>query len=443
MQASSLRCVRAWLLGPSAPLGMVRTTRLVATTTVTSQEEVRHPDFAREFRGREEGFPCLNKHPKDAAGVTGAYGETLGGHQLFQHRDKFHFKHGGVIPELYLAYETWGQLNQERNNAILLHTGLSGSSHAKSHKDSPSKGWWEKFIGPSCALDTNRFFVVCSNLVGGCYGSIGPSSINPLTGREYAMSFPLVTIEDMVHAQFLLLDRLGVGRLHAAVGASLGGMQSLMAAAIYPERVGRVVSISACVRTHPSSIAMRYVQRRILMADPNWNNGRYYGKTFPRMGMQHAREVGTITYRSGPEWAMRFGHKRAHPDSPPDFCPDFEIERYLEYQGEKFSTSYDPNSLLYISKAMDLFDMGDGFPSLQEGVARVQCPVLILGVNSDILFPVEQQRLTAELLREGGNARTTFYELNSIYGHDTFMLDLNNVGAAVKGHLESELNSNH
>ena len=171
--------------------------------------------------------------------IKGAYGEALTGYQLFRSEEPFSFKHGGVIPELELAYETWGQLNSQRSNAILLCTGLSASSHARSHQGNTSKGWWEKFIGPGRALDTDRFFVVCSNVIGGCYGSSGPSSLNPATEEEYAMTFPIVSVEDMLAAQFMLLDHLGVQRLHACIGSSLGGMQSIMSAALFPQRVGR------------------------------------------------------------------------------------------------------------------------------------------------------------------------------------------------------------
>lgn len=225
-------------------------------------------------------------------------------------------------------------------------------------------------------------------------------------------------------------------QLHACVGSSLGGMLSLMAAAEFPERVGRIISISSCAQSHPSSIAMRYLQRKTIMSDPNWNKGHYYDGPYPKMGMKLAREIATMTYRSGPEWDQRFSRERIDPGSPNTLCPTFTIESYLEYQGESFSTKYDPNSLLYISKAMDLFDMGEGYSSLQEGLSRVKCPVMVIGVQTDILFPIWQQRTLAELLQKSGNLGVTFYELNSLYGHDTFLLDINGVGAAVKGYLE-------
>lgn len=243
----------------------------------------------------------------------------------------------------------------------------------------------------------------------------------------------------MVRSQFLVVNHLGIEKLHAAVGSSLGGMQSLMTAALFPDRIGRIISISACVISHPSSIAVRYVQRRILMSDANWNNGNYYEGPFPHRGMRHARELAMIGYRSGPEWKERFGTQRANPSELHSFCPDYQIETYLEKKAEVFSNMYDPNSVLYISKATDMFDMGLGYESLLAGVARVKCPVLILGVKTDVLFPIQQQREAADLLRKSGNETVTFYELDSKFGHDTFLLDVCNVGAAVKGHLENSI----
>jgi len=204
---------------------------------------------------------------------------------------------------------------------------------------------------------------------------------------------------------------------------------------LFPSKVGRIISISAAGRSHPQSIATRYAQRSVLMSDPAWQGGRYYntGK-YPSNGMKLSREIGTISYRSGPEWEERFGRKRV--GTSPSFGPDFQIEGYLDHQGTKFTKEYDPNSMLYISKAMDLFDMGDGQKSYEAGVARVKCPTLILGVKSDILFPVWQQLEVAEILQAYGT-KVTYYELRAKYGHDTFLIDINTVGAAVKGHLEA------
>lgn len=368
------------------------------------------------------------------------YDKVNSGYKIFHDKNKFKFFKGGEIPELVLAYETWGQLNDKKDNVILLFTGLSPSSHAKSHQDNPNPGWWEAFIGPGCALNTDQFFVICVNVIGGCYGSSGPSSINPLTGKHYGTTFPCVSVQDIVNSQFLLLDHLEISEIHGSVGSSLGGMSSLLAAAMYPERVKRLVSISSCAQSHPSSIALRYIQRQVLMSDPNWNQGFYYEGTFPSLGMKNARSIATISYRSGQEWEMRFGRKKIDRDRTKTcFRADFMIESYLDYQGETFCLKYDPNSMLYVSKAMDLFDLGEGYDSLLEGMARIKCPALVMGVQSDLLFPVQQQRELEVLLKDSGNHCVTYYELPSIYGHDTFLLDVNAVAAAIKGHLETDL----
>lgn len=403
--------------------------------------EVPH-DEQLQFKGMHSEFPCLGRNDV-TSGPEPEYGKVVKGFKTFNSQKPFKLKYNdAVLPELVIAYETWGKLNEDRSNAVIVHSGLSASSHAKSHEENPAPGWWEKFVGPGSAVDTDHFFVICSNTLGGCYGTSGPSSTNPVTGKKYATTFPLVSVVDMVNAQFELLNHLGIDRLHASVGSSLGGMCSLMAAALYPERIGRMVAISSCAHSHPSSIAMRYLQRKCIMSDPNWNKGHYYDKAYPKMGMKLAREIATTTYRSGPEWDKRFARKLIDERKRFTLCPTFLIESYIDYQGEQFCTKYDPNSLLYISKAMDMFDMSDGFGSLKEGLAQVKCPVMVIGVKTDILFPIIQQRELADVLQQSGNTAVTFYELNSIYGHDTFLLDLNGVGSAVKGFLETRLSTN-
>ncbi|KAJ2721602.1 homoserine O-acetyltransferase [Coemansia sp. Benny D115] len=442
-------------------------------------------------------FPCIDRletRQRDlSSGPEPTYEKVVTGYKVYRHSKPFALDHGGVLPEFQLAYETWGQLNADRSNAILIHTGLSGSSHAHSHELNERAGWWEKFIGAGKAIDTDKFFVICTNVLGGCYGSTGPSSVmDTATGERYATRFPLLTVNDMVRAQFHLIDSLQIGRLHASVGASMGGMQSLCAAALHPERVGRLISISACARSHPYSIALRFAQRQALLADPNFNRGFYYDGVLPHVGMKLARSIATVTYRSGPEWELRFGRRRRAPDQPPAMCADFLIETYLDHQSEGFCTQYDANSLLYVSKAMDMFDIsrsvterlarqraqaidasgctatscapsqagvcletsehpassvgqsaeetGDEISEdLVAGVRNAMQPTLVLGVQSDILFPVRQQREIAEILRKAGNKNVTYYELDAMYGHDTFLIDVVNVGAAIKGHLENAI----
>ncbi|PWY91583.1 homoserine acetyltransferase [Aspergillus sclerotioniger CBS 115572] len=456
-------------------------------------------------------FPCLDAQDAKSAqlsarslqsGPEPSY--TTGHHEQFHCEQPLLLDWGGVLPEFDVAYETWGQLNPDKGNAILLHTGLSASSHAHSTEANPKPGWWEKFIGPGKPLDTDKYYIICTNVIGGCYGSTGPSSIDPSDGKRYATRFPILTIDDMVRAQFRLLDSLDIDKLYASVGSSMGGMQSLAAGVLFPERIGKIVSISGCARSHPYSIAMRHTQRQVLMMDPKWARGFYYDSIPPHSGMKLAREIATVTYRSGPEWENRFGRKRADPSKQPALCPDFLIETYLDHAGEKFCLEYDPNSLLYVSKAMDLFDLGydhqsetqkrragyeakiaeggktlqksdiacsltlpekpyeeqpsvtAGTPSMDQavggeagpdapprdlvaGLAPLKNhPVLVMGVASDILFPAWQQREIAQTLRAAGNENVEHIELGedvSLFGHDTFLLDLKNIGGAVEKFL--------
>ncbi|KAF8528800.1 Alpha/Beta hydrolase protein [Hysterangium stoloniferum] len=398
-------------------------------------------------------------------------------YQLYHSNTPLPLVYAPSLSAFQIAYETWGELSPTKDNAVLLFTGLSASSHAASTPSNPTPGWWEQFIGPGKALDTNQHFVICTNVLGGCYGSTGPSSIDPFTGEHYATRFPVLSIFDMVNAQFRLLDHLGIDRLYASVGSSMGAMQSLAAGWLYPKRAGKVVSISGTARSSPSSVAVRFAQRSVLMADPNWNGGFYYDGLPPHTGMKLARQIATITYRSGPEWDLRFGRKlktlsedvEANPLDPskprlPGLCPDFLIETYLDHQAEQFCLKYDANSLIYISKAMDLFDLTAEslsdlqlvsshsahitpsnprtptpalhLSSLAKGLAPlVDTPVLVLGVQSDILFPVEQQRELADALRMAGNKQVVYYELGGVWGHDTFLLDVQNVGGAIRGFL--------
>ncbi|KAK1963159.1 homoserine O-acetyltransferase [Colletotrichum sublineola] len=451
-------------------------------------------------------FPCLDALENRSATLEARYGSdgpepsyTTGATETYHCKDPLLLDWGGVLPEFDIAYESWGKMNADKSNVILLHTGLSASSHAHSTESNPKPGWWEKFIGPGLALDTDKYHVICTNVIGGCYGSTGPSSIDPADGQRYATRFPILTMEDMVRAQFRLLDGLGVDKLYASVGSSMGGMQSLAAGVLFPNRVGRIVSISGCARSHPYSIAMRHTQRQVLMMDPSWNRGFYYGRVPPHAGMKLAREIATVTYRSGPEWEQRFGRRRADPSKPPALCPDFLIETYLDHAGEKFCLTYDPNSLLYVSKAMDLFDLGrenqmatnarraEREKLMQSGVTPTRndaacsltlpekpyeeqpesnagasdqtiemssrppedliaglaplrdTPALVIGVASDILFPAWQQREVAQALKLAGNRNVAHFELSeemSFFGHDTFLLDLKNIGGSLKNFLE-------
>ncbi|CAF0962808.1 unnamed protein product [Brachionus calyciflorus] len=396
-------------------------------------------DLDLEFKGLDGISKCTIQSIEGPEPVYLKLKENM--YKSFHYENKFTFKLGGVLPEIKLAYETWGHLNEKKDNAILLFTGLSANSHAKRNANNLQPGWWEDFIGEKMAIDTEKFYVICVNHLGSCFGSSGPYSISPITKKPYATTFPIITVDDMVKAQFLLLDHLGVDRLHASVGSSLGGMCSLLSGLKYPLRVSKVIAISTCARAEPSSIAMRYLQRKAIMLDPKWNNGFYYDqKEHPINGLRLAREIATVTYRSGPEWKERFGRKKMSDTEPITLCPSFEIENYLNHQGETFSTKYDPNSLLYLSKAMDLFDLAEGCDSMVDALQHLKCPVLIMGSQTDILFPVKQQRDLSKWIKEAGNSQVSYFEMDSLYGHDTFLLNLNDVGTALKGFLETKLN---
>lgn len=371
-------------------------------------------------------------------------GGGLKGFKLYKHDQPFPLSTGWSLPKFELAYETWGEMSPTRDNVILLHCGLSASSHAHSNAENPARGWWEDFIGSGKALDTDIFHVICTNNIGGCFGSTGPSSINPATGKRYGSSFPRFHVQDQVAAQFKLLSDLGIEKVHASVGASLGGMQSICAGARFPHRVRRIVSISACARSAASSIAFRHCQRQAIMFDHRWNGGDYYDGPLPEDGLKLARKMATVTFRSGKEWEERFGQrKQVKESSTHGVANEMLLEHYISHQGNKWVNNFDPNTLIWISKAMDAFTLekpdNNGKPCLSAGLRAAQMPALILGVQSDILFPVWQQAEIATHLRRGGNQHVAYFELDSVFGHDTFLLDKVAMAGAIKGHLEQSL----
>lgn len=506
---------------------------------LTNNSKPHPPDW---LSNEQMSFPCLDRNQQKTESLRGSsgakngnnekklgegpepiYSRVLSGFEVYHSKDPLFLDYGSVLPEFTIAYETWGQLNHDKSNAILLHTGLSASSHAKSQPKNPKPGWWENFIGPGKPLDTDKYFIICTNIIGGCYGSTGPSSVHPQDKlkRRYATRFPIISVSDMTRAQHRLVkEHFSINKLYAAVGCSLGGMQSFAYAAEFPSEVNKVVSVSGCTRSHPYSIAMRFSQRQIVMNDANWNRGFYYNdgpveegntverKVPPHAGMKLARAVATITYRSGPEWESRFARARLNEQYKPAFCADFLVETYLDHQGDKFSLEYDPNSFLYISKAMDMFDLGHANRSraararhqieqiyndpqqlnplrlefkamgsndleclsiptneaykqakhrqvqfskdeartdLRKGLSQISgLDTLVIGVKSDILFPSWQQREAYELLAENqrlnGKSDTNVKHIElseeiSQYGHDTFLLDVANIGQPIKDFL--------
>ena len=335
---------------------------------------------------------------------------------------------GSVIEQPVVAYETWGQLNAARDNTVLLFTGLSPSAHAASSSADPKPGWWESMIGEGRPIDTSRYFVVCVNSLGSPFGSSSPASMDPRTGRPYGISFPEIAVEDIAVAGREALRTLGIERIAAVIGPSLGGMTVLAYCALFPGEVDSLVTISGAARANPFAIALRSLQRELVRSDPAWRGGNYEPGRGPRLGLRLARKLGTITYRSADEWDQRFGRRRV-PETAGisgDFRPQFEVEAYLEHQAQRFADQFDANAYLYLSRAMDQFDLADhGGGSLAAAFAKFGVRrALVLGVESDMLFPVEQQREIADHLRAAGRASVEFHAFPSLQGHDAFLVDL-------------------
>ena len=350
----------------------------------------------------------------------------------------FVLTNGESLGTLTMAYETWGALNAAGDNAVLVLHALTGSAHAAAHADSDdivSEPWWGPVIGPGRAIDTNRYFVICPNILGGCYGSTGPLSHDPATGAAYRASFPVVTVHDMVRAQALLLDHLGVTRLHAAIGGSLGGMQALVWGVTYPERVGAVVCVGASGQFHAQGIAYNEVGRRAIMADPKWQGGNYGPADPPRDGFSIARMVGMITYQCDEGMTARFGRNAAtRPSRHHAFGGKFDVEGYLHYQGDGIVRRFDANSYLYLTRAMDLFDLGMGQDGYTDALRRLAMPTLLVGISSDILFPPAHIRALADELRGLGQP-ARYRELISPDGHDAFLKDFDQLAPMIRRFL--------
>ncbi|MGE5663189.1 MAG: homoserine O-acetyltransferase MetX [Deltaproteobacteria bacterium] len=344
---------------------------------------------------------------------------------------------GAALGPITLAYETYGRLNRDRTNAILLLHALSGDSHAAGRyaENEKNAGWWDNTIGPGKAFDTEKYFVICSNVIGGCQGSTGPASVNPATGREYGTSFPIITVNDMVGAQVRLLDHLGIDRLLAVAGGSMGGMQALQWAVSYPDRVVASIPIATTARHSPQQIAFNQVGRAAIMADPHFNNGDYYGKAVPRDGLALARMVGHITYLSDESMHDKFGRKlRGKKAYGYNFDVDFEVESYLRYKGDAFVGRFDANSYLYITKAIDYFDLTLSTGSLVKAFERAKAKFLVISFKSDWLYPPYQSKEIVRALMVNG-VDVTYCEIDSRYGHDAFLLDAGEMSKIITNFL--------
>ena len=347
---------------------------------------------------------------------------------------------GGTIERATIAYESWGRLNEARDNTVLIFTGLSPSAHAASSPADPKPGWWESMIGAGKPIDTRRFFVVCVASLGSPFGSSSPASIDPRTGRPFGISCPEIAVEDIAAAGREALRTLGIERVACVIGPSLGGMVVLAYCAQFPDEVGNLLSISGAARASPFAIALRSLQREMVRSDPAWRGGNYEPGRGPRMGLRLARKLGTITYRSADEWQQRFGRRRVPGAAgiAGDFRPQFEVEAYLEHQAHRFADQYDANAYLYLSRAMDEFDLADhGGGSLAAAFGKFRARrSLVIGVDADMLFTIDQQREIAEHLRAAGNT-VEFQAFASPQGHDSFLVDLPRFEPAIAGFLKS------
>jgi homoserine O-acetyltransferase len=352
--------------------------------------------------------------------------------------DSISLDNGATLGPIEIAYETYGQLNEARSNAILTLHAFSGDAHAAGISHETGKpGWWDNMIGPGKAFDTNKYFVICANVLGGCRGTTGPSSINPETGCPYAMAFPVITIGDMVRAQKMLIDSLGIRRLLAVTGGSMGGMQALEWAVSYPDRVVAAIPIATTTRHSAQQIAFNEVGRQAIMADPDWNEGNYYGRNPPARGLAVARMVGHITYMSDDSMREKFGRRlRGKENFGFGFDVDFEVESYLRYRGSQFVNRFDANSYLYITKAMDYFDLTNGHGSLATALEPAEARFLVISFSSDWLYPSYQSQETVRALRSR-NCDVAYVELQSNYGHDSFLVDIAEQSDLVRGFLSS------
>jgi homoserine O-acetyltransferase len=345
---------------------------------------------------------------------------------------------GQALGPVTIAYETYGELNADKTNAILILHALSGDAHAAGyHKGEKDPGWWDAMIGPGRPFDTDRYFIICSNVIGGCKGSTGPSSVNPRTGRPYALEFPFVTIADMVKAQTYLVDYLGIDRLLAVAGGSMGGMQALQWAASYPGRVRSMIAIASTLKHSPQQIAFNEVIRQSIMADPAWRQGNYYAYGQPKKGLAVARMIGHITFMSDRSMEEKFSRRLRNGTLGFNFAADFEVEGYLRYRGDSFVKRFDANSYLYITKALDYFNLAEG--RLIPAGKQVDTRFLIISFNSDWLYPSYQsQEIVRQLKRHLVDA--AYCDLQSTYGHDAFLVDMEEQGELIRHFLDKTIN---
>lgn len=353
--------------------------------------------------------------------------------------DRLKLESGASIGPVTIAYETCGTLNPEKSNVILVLHALSGDSHMAGYYDpkDAKPGWWDIMVGPGKGIDTDKYFVICSNIIGSCAGSTGPASINPETNKAYGTSFPLITIGDMVEAQKALMDYLGISTLLSLIGGSVGGMQVLEWCVQYPDMVTSAIPLATTTRHSALAIAFNEVARQAIMADPNWNQGHYYSGKKPDMGLAIARMIGHITYLSDESMRLKFGRKLQNRSALSfEFGAEFQVESYLQHQGNKFIERFDANSFLYITKAADYFDLAVqyGSGSLVKAFSLCKSKFLVVSYTSDWLYPTYQSKVMVKAMKKN-NLDVSFCEIDAQWGHDAFLLPSNRLDNLIKGFL--------
>ena len=376
--------------------------------------------------------------------IVSLFEKSNPGFQKIVLTDSMSLKRGGCLKNPVLAYETWGKLSKEKDNIIVILTGLSASSHVASSDTNSEPGWWEGMVGKGKAFDTSKYYVICINSLGSCFGSTGPASVNEITGEPYRLTFPELTIDDMAMATKLLFDKLKIKSIYTLIGPSMGGMHSLALIIQNNNFVKNFIAISTARESLPYSIAIRSLQREVIRKDPSWNNGYYSYDNPPLNGVRIARKLGMLSYRSADEWAQRFGRKKsAKTDITQNTFGientgfEFEIESYLEHLAIKFQNVFDANSYLYLSRSIDWFDLVNYGTSPNEILGQTGLNnALVLGVESDTLFPVSQQKEIAEYLASG-STKVVYKSLNCIQGHDSFLVDIETFSREIKCFLEN------
>lgn len=358
--------------------------------------------------------------------------------KYFSFEEKIKLENGLEFGPVTVAYETYGELSESKDNAILVLHALSGDAHAAGYHNPHDKkpGWWDNMIGPGKAFDTDRYFIICSNFLGGCSGTTGPSSINPETGKPYGLDFPIITVEDMVKVQKKLIDYLGIKKLLNVAGGSLGGMQAMEWAILYPEIVKSSTIIAAPTKLSAQNIAFNEVGRNAIISDPNWNNGNYYEGELPARGLALARMIGHITYLSEESMHNKFGRKLQDKTQIDfNFDVNFQVESYLRYQGKSFVDRFDANSYLFITKAMDYFDLHQKYGSLAHAFKNSNSRFLFLSFSTDWLFPPTELKDAARTLMSLGK-EVTYCNIDAPYGHDSFLLESEHQSSIVKNFLK-------